>query len=117
MAPGSRTGCSRTTSCKSPRAGSEDGKGMGFGQFLTILRARSGVMVFIVLAALATGAVVTLMWPKRYEATASVILDPKGEGSIWGTNASPPPAADNLVTTHLDLIASPTVALKVVAAL
>jgi len=90
---------------------------MGFGQFLTILRARSGVMVFIVLAALATGAVVTLMWPKRYEATASVILDPKGEGSIWGTNASPPPAADNLVTTHLDLIASPTVALKVVAAL
>lgn len=93
---------------------------MHFSQFLTILRARGGMIFTVTFCALVAGALITLVMPKRYEAIASVMVDPKGAESVWaakntGTGFSD--KVDILVSTHLDILGSPSVALKVVESL
>lgn len=94
---------------------------MHFSQFLTILRARAGLIVAVTSCALLAGALVTMIMPKRYEAVASVMVDPKGSDSVWATRNSPPGFSgdklDSVVSTHLDILGSPAVALKVVESL
>jgi succinoglycan biosynthesis transport protein ExoP len=87
---------------------------MNFRQFLAILRARSGLIFIVTLAALAAAASLTMLLPKRYEATASVVVDPKSANPVGGAQSPFVPTADSIVSTHLDILGSPNVALRVV---
>ena len=92
---------------------------MSFGQFLTILRARLNFIFVITIATIAVAAAVTMMLPKRYDATASVMVDPKQTDWVSGTTSlqTSLDRLDNVVSTQMDVIGSPAVALKVVEAL
>jgi chain length determinant protein EpsF len=87
---------------------------MNFGQFLNILRARSGLVLLTLLATLVATATVTMLLPKRYEATASVVVDPKSANPVGAMDSPFLPTADSIVSTHFDILGSPNVALKVV---
>lgn len=87
---------------------------MNFGQFLTILRARSGLVLAVITATLAVTASVTMLLPKRFEAISSVVVDPKSANPVGGTDSPFLPSADSIVSTHLDILGSPNVALKVI---
>jgi succinoglycan biosynthesis transport protein ExoP len=90
---------------------------MGFEQLVVILRARARLIACVTLAALTLAMVITLLWPMRYEATASVVLDPRSDLPVTGiSNMSSSTGAD-LVSTHSELLKSPNVALKVIDAL
>jgi succinoglycan biosynthesis transport protein ExoP len=94
---------------------------MHFTQFLTILRARAGLIVTVVFCALVAGALVTIAMPKRYEAVASVMVDLKGADSVWATknpgSGFGGDKLDSVVSTQLDILGSPAVGLKVVESL
>jgi succinoglycan biosynthesis transport protein ExoP len=92
---------------------------MGFGQFLRILRARLGLIATILFATVALGVAVTLLLPKRYDASASVIVEIKLADMVSGSNYSQSTGerVDNVISTNQDIIGSPNVALKVVEAL
>ncbi|HKA38137.1 MAG TPA: GNVR domain-containing protein [Burkholderiales bacterium] len=86
---------------------------MSFGQFLTVLRARSALILMVLIIALGAGVGVTLLLPKRYDATAIVVVDQAAAASSSaGTNA-PAARMEDVMSTHLDIIASPAVALRV----
>lgn len=91
---------------------------MHFSQLMTILRARARLILGITACALVIGGAVTLVLPKRYDAVASVMVDVNGADSVWGAN-NPAPATGgdkltSVVSTHLDILGSPAVALRVV---
>ena len=85
---------------------------MSFGQFLTVLRARSALILMVLIIAFGVGAGVTMLLPKRYDATAIVVVDQGAAPSTAGTNA-PVARMEDVMSTHLDIIASPAVALRV----
>ncbi|MBI3916648.1 MAG: hypothetical protein HY322_06535 [Betaproteobacteria bacterium] len=89
---------------------------MNFGQFLTILRARRALILMVVLIVVASVVGATMLMPLRYQATASVVIDPKSATMAAGT-AYLTGRADDVMSTQLDIIASPAVAIKVVEAL
>jgi chain length determinant protein EpsF len=89
---------------------------MSFHQFIVILRARwrIAVGIFCIVVLLVTAA--SLVWPKQYTATASVVIDMKSDpvsanGGGGGANAQP---MANYVNTEADIIASVRVAQRVV---
>ena len=85
---------------------------MGFSQFLTILRARRAMILAIVLVVVASVAGITTLLPKRYQASASVMVDQKIAYANAGPSASGRPG--DVITTQIDLLTSPAVALRVV---
>lgn len=86
---------------------------MSFGQFLTVLRARAALILMILIIAFGAGVGVTMLMPKRYDATAIVVVDQgAAPSSTAGTNA-PAGRMEDVMSTHLDIIASPAVALRV----
>ena len=87
---------------------------MKFGQFLVILRARSRLIFTTILVTLAATAAITLLLPKRYDATASVVINPRSATPVGAANAEFPRSAESIVSTHLDILDSPNVALRVV---
>ncbi|MDP2006733.1 MAG: chain length determinant protein EpsF [Rubrivivax sp.] len=85
---------------------------MSFGQFLSILRARWLAAVLLLGLTVATTLVVSLLLPKSYRATASVVVDFKPDpisAAFYG--AATPPA---VMATQADVIKSERVALRVV---
>jgi len=85
---------------------------MTFGQFLSILRARWWVALLVFGLTVATTVVVSLLLPKQYSATASVVLDFKPDpvsALVFGGAASPA-----LMATQVDIIRSDRVAQRVV---
>ncbi len=85
---------------------------MTFGQFLAILRARWRVAA-LVFALLVVGAVVvTLLLPKQYSATASVVVDVKPDPvSATGYSNN---AASGFLATQVDILKSDRVVLRVI---
>lgn len=84
---------------------------MSFGQFLSILRARWVVAALLFGLTVATTLVVSLLLPKSYRATASVVVDFKPDpisAAFYG--AATPPA---VMATQADVIKSERVALRV----
>lgn len=86
---------------------------MTFDQFLRIVRARwllaAGIFLTIVLVTV----VATLIWPKSYRASASVMVETRPDpvsavGSMLGMTTT------SMVATQLDIITSPRVAIGVV---
>jgi succinoglycan biosynthesis transport protein ExoP len=85
---------------------------MSFVQFLSILRARWGVMLAVLLLALAAAVTANLLLPRQYTATASVVVDFKPDpvsAVVFGGMASPA-----FIATQVDIIRSERVALRVV---
>jgi polysaccharide biosynthesis transport protein len=85
---------------------------MSFGQFLSILKARWWVLllVFVLTVGLTIG--VSMLMPKQYKSTASVVVDFKPDpisAAIYGSIGSPA-----LMATQVDIIRSDRVAQRVV---
>ncbi len=90
---------------------------MTIGQFLKILRAHMKLIFMFMLTAGTVAILVTTILPKRYEATASVMVDTKVANSALGSGSALPAMESNvanIVSTNLDIIGSPNVALGVV---
>ena len=88
---------------------------MTFGQFLSILRARWWVVVLVLGLTVATTVVVSLLLPKQYTATASVVVDFKPDpisAAVFGGMPSPA-----VMATQVDIIGSERVALRVARSL
>lgn len=85
---------------------------MTFGQILSILRARWWIVALVLLLTVATTLVVSLLLPKTYNATASVVVDFKPDPvSAVMYGGVPSPA---VMATQVDIIRSERVALRVV---
>ncbi len=85
---------------------------MTFGQFLSILRARWWVVALVLGLTVATTVVVSLLLPKQYQATASLVVDFKPDpisAFAFGGAASPA-----FLATQVDIIRSERVAQRVV---
>ncbi|WP_333840217.1 chain length determinant protein EpsF [Pelomicrobium sp.] len=89
---------------------------MTFIQFLRILQGRTRLIVLVTIAMLGVAAAAIALLPKRYVATASVVVDVGMQHPVSGTAVQPQPVA-SAIATQLDIIASPQVAQKVVEAL
>jgi chain length determinant protein EpsF len=85
---------------------------MTFSQFLSILRARWWVVLLVLGLTVATTVVVSLLLPKQYTATASIVIDVKPDpisAIAYGGQATP-----IFMATQVDVINSERVALRVV---
>ncbi len=85
---------------------------MSFAQFLAILRARRIAAAAVFVVVLLVTAVISLVLPKQYTATASVVADNRLDpivGALAQANAP------SFVATQIDVILSDRVALKVVS--
>ena len=85
---------------------------MSFGQFIAILRARWWVAVLVFVVTVGTTVGVSLVLPKKYSATATVVVDMKPDpvtAMMYGGMASPA-----FMATQVDVIQSDRVAQRVV---
>src|SRR5512144_1008058 len=85
---------------------------MTLSQFLLALRGRLGVFLALLGATLAATLIVTLVMPKTYVATASLLVDNRDEQSLAGTV---PSSRERLgfMQTQVDIIQSERTAAKV----
>jgi chain length determinant protein EpsF len=91
---------------------------MSLNQFLVILRARWLIAAGIFLAVVVLVAFASVIWPKQYTATASIVIDSKTDpvSAGGGGGAAGQPVA-TYVNTQADIIASQRVAQRVVKTL
>ncbi|HEY6967456.1 MAG TPA: chain length determinant protein EpsF [Burkholderiales bacterium] len=89
---------------------------MNLQQFLLALRARSGVFVIALLATVLAAAVASLLLPKTYKATASLLIDAKDEQSLSNVLRPLilPQERLSYMQTQIDILGSRKVARKVV---
>jgi protein tyrosine kinase modulator len=86
---------------------------MNPGLFLAALRGRFGVFALVLVATVAAATVVSLLIPKSYRATASLVVDAKEEQSLSNV-LLPPRERVGYMQTQVDIITSEKVARKVV---
>jgi chain length determinant protein EpsF len=89
---------------------------MTFSQFLTILRARWMSATIVLMTVIATTLLVSLLLPKQYTATASVLVDVKSPDPIIGM-ALAGIVEPGYMASQLDIIQSERVALLAIHAL
>lgn len=89
---------------------------MTFDQFLRILRARWKLALSIFLAVVIGTVIATLLFPKKYLATTTVLLDARPD-AVSAQQAISPLSAMSFLATQIDLIESPAVARRVVSML
>lgn len=85
---------------------------MSFGQFFAIIKARWGVALLVFVLTVGTAVAVSLLLPKQYTASASVVVDFKPDpitAMMYAGTASP-----GYMATQVDVIQSDRVALRVV---
>jgi chain length determinant protein EpsF len=85
---------------------------VSFGQFLSIMRARWRVLLLVLGVTVATTVAVSLLLPRQYTASASVVVDNKPDpvsAVFYGGAASPV-----FIATQVDVIKSERVAMRVV---
>jgi len=85
---------------------------MTFGQFLSILLARKWAALLVFVLVVATTVGVSLVLPKQYDATASVVIDIKPDP--LSAMAFPSMAMPSFMATQVDILISDRVALKVI---
>lgn len=86
---------------------------MNFIQFLLILNARKWVILGVLLFTVAVTAAVSLLLPKQYTATATLIIDSKSKDAITG-QLLPSQMFPGYMATQIDIINSSQVASRVV---
>lgn len=89
---------------------------MSFSQVFAILRARWVILVSIVGLAVVVAAVVSMMLPKQYTSTSSVVVDVKSPDPVVGM-VLPGMMTPGYMATQVDLIQSERVARRVIDAL
>ena len=87
---------------------------MDFQQYLLALQARRKVFLLVFAAIIVTATIVALLLPKRYDATATVLLDARDEQSSAGGGRVSPRERAGWVYTQMDLVQSGKVATRVV---
>lgn len=85
---------------------------MTFSQFLSILNARKWAALGVFLLVVVTTVAVSLILPKQYTGTASVVIDVKPDPVSMLAN--PAVALPGFVATQVDILTSDRVALKVI---
>src|SRR5215210_9169318 len=86
---------------------------MNFRLFLAIVKARFFLVLLTLLIAVASGAVLTSVQPKRYAASTFLVLNFEVDNPFQST-AIPAQLSSSYLATQLDIIRSQKVALKVV---
>ncbi|MBU1222283.1 MAG: chain length determinant protein EpsF [Gammaproteobacteria bacterium] len=86
---------------------------MNFTQFLLILNARKWVILGVLLFTVAVTAVVSLLLPKEYTATTTLIIDSKSKDAVTG-QLLPSQMFPGYMATQIDIINSSQVASRVV---
>lgn len=86
---------------------------MNFTQFLLILRARYKIILITLLVTVATTVSVSLLLPKTYKASTSLVLNYKGADPVTGMPL-PAQLMPGYMPTQVDIITSRRVALKVI---
>lgn len=86
---------------------------MTFQQFLLILRARARVILLTLAGTVLTTLIVSLIIPKQYTGTASILVDTKAVDPLTGT-LLPAQMLPGYVATQVDIITSPRVGQRVV---
>ncbi len=89
---------------------------MTFSQFLTILRARLWVFLGVLGLTVATTVVVSLLLPRQYTATTTLVLDNRGQDPVFGM-MMPAQFMPGYLATQVDIIQSHKVAVEVVKGL
>lgn len=89
---------------------------MNFTQFLLILNARKGIILGVLLLTVAVTAAVSLLLPKEYTATATMIIDSKSKDPLSG-QLLPSQMFPGYMATQIDIINSSQVANRVVVEL
>ena len=86
---------------------------MNLFQFIRILKARYKIILLIFATTVLTTLVLSLVWPKSYKATTSVILNYKGMDPVTGT-VLPAQLMPGYMATQVDILNSHSLAGKVV---
>jgi succinoglycan biosynthesis transport protein ExoP len=86
---------------------------MTFGQFLSILRARLWILIAVLLITVASTVAVSLLLPKQYTASTTLVVDSKGMDPVFGVML-PPTMMPGYLATQVDVIQSHRVAVDVV---
>ena len=89
---------------------------MNFSQFLLILLARKRIILATLVVTVGLTMVVSMMMPKTYKATASVLLNYKGQDPLTGV-IMPSQLLPGYMATQIDIISSKNVATRVVDSL
>src|SRR6267378_3904911 len=87
---------------------------MNLNLFLSALRARLGVFALVLAATVLAATVVSLLLPKSYKATASVLVDANRDEQSLSNVLIPPRERIGYMQTQMDIITSARVARKVV---
>ena len=90
---------------------------MNASLFLSTLRARFRVFGFTLAVTVLVATALSLLWPKSYRATASLVVDTRNEQSLSDPLNALASARERLgyIQTQVDVLTSPKVALKVVS--
>ena len=86
---------------------------MSFWQFLTILKARWKIALAVLLSIVTATVVASLLLPKKYTATASVVIDLKSPDPITGMMMQGM-LGPSIMATQMDVITSPRTAKRVI---
>src|SRR6266481_9416485 len=86
---------------------------MDLNQYILALKARRKAFVTVLAVTIFTAIVAALVIPKRYDATATILIDARDEQTMAPAHMSPRERA-GYIFTQMDLIASGKVAKKVV---
>ncbi|MYN17681.1 chain length determinant protein EpsF [Rugamonas sp. FT107W] len=89
---------------------------MDFSQFLLIVRARKRLILLVLCLTVAVTVAVSLVLPKSYKATSTVLLNYKGVDPVTGITM-PGQLMPGYIATQIDIIGSKNVALHVVDSL
>jgi polysaccharide biosynthesis transport protein len=90
---------------------------MTFSHYLRILRARKRVVLTVFTLVVAAAIVFVTFVPRTYTATTSVIVDYKVPDVVGGGFVLPPQLLSGFMATQMNIITSPTVALRVAKAM
>ncbi|ABE50292.1 chain length determinant protein EpsF [Methylobacillus flagellatus] len=86
---------------------------MSFIRFISIIKARYKIIIFTLFITVLTTAIVTILLPKNYKATASVLVNYKGADPVTGVML-PAQLMPGYMATQVDIISSKNVAKKVI---
>ncbi|HET7669081.1 MAG TPA: chain length determinant protein EpsF [Burkholderiales bacterium] len=87
---------------------------MDLNQYLLALKARKKAFVTVLAVTVFTAVVAALLIPKRYDATATVLIDARDEQSMAAPRGMSPRERAGYIFTQMDLIQSGKVATRVV---
>lgn len=90
---------------------------MNLKQMLSVLVARWWIVLGVLGVTVGATTLVTLMLPKSYTATTSLVLEPKFTDILGTNNVGPTLLAQTYMSTQLDIMQSPRVAARVVSTL